>query len=305
MSTQSRADELESYILDQGGRPGGAPVVLLDDAAVATGADPSGLIPGVFDPLPELLRRPAPFSYEAYVLQSVLGELLLESEGAGWSRAELRAVPLVTLNFHDVSPDHREATDRRLAKLARLGDLLGDGGDGVLRPRVVVLLFDGYKDAAEMVVPICERLGLRVLILPIAVEVEDDRAGTLGDDALIRLARRHALGFHTLTHRAAEEITPATVVAEVSDVVRRLTRIAGRAPRVAAWCGGARFDDRLLGNRRLRELGVTELVSNWSWETIRDGTPGTPGTAGTPGTPGTPGPSGPRNPSDPSAVSLD
>ena len=130
------------------------------------------------------------------------------------------------------------------------------------------VLFDGYKDAAEMVVPICERLGLRVVILPIALEVLDDRAGTLSDDQLIRLARNHALGFHTLTHRSADEITPATVTSEVTDVVHRLTRLAGRAPKVGAWCGGARFDDNLLGNRRLRELGVTDLVSNWSWETI-------------------------------------
>ncbi|MHA7209369.1 polysaccharide deacetylase family protein [Arthrobacter sp. MDT1-65] len=267
MSTGQSEDELESYILDQGERPGGASVVLLDDAAVAAGADPTTLVPGVLGQLPEPLRRPAPFTYEAYVLQSVLGESLLESEGAGWSRDELRAIPLVALNFHDVSPDHLEAVDRRLAKLARLRDVLA-GDDGGSGPRVVVLLFDGYEDAARMIVPICERLGLRVVILPIAVEVEDDRAGTLGDDELSRLARTHALGFHTLTHRMADEITPATVTSEVTDVVHRLTRLAGRAPRVGAWCGGARFDESLLGNRRLRELGVTDLVSNWSWETI-------------------------------------
>ena len=269
MTTDQSADELESYILDQGEQPGGAPVVLLDDAAVAAGADPSALIPGILEELPEALRRPAPFTYEAYVLQSVLGELLLESEGAGWSQDELRAIPLVTLNFHDVAPDHLEAVDGRLNKLARLRGLLEPDRDEELPPRVVVLLFDGYRDAAEMIVPICERLGLRVVILPIAVEVEDDRAGTLSDDELIRLARKHPLGFHTLTHRMAEDITPATVTSEVTDVVHRLTRLAGRPPRVGAWCGGARFDDSLLGNRRLRELGVTGLVSNWSWETIQ------------------------------------
>ncbi len=268
MNSEQSAAELETYILDQGEQPGGTPVVLLDDAAVAAGADPSTLIPGIMGPLPAALRRPAPFTYEAYVLQSVLGELLLESEGAGWSEGELSAIPLLALNFHDVLPGHLEIADRRLNKLARLRDLLTAGADEELHPRVVVLLFDGYKDAARMVVPICDRLGLRVVILPIALEVLDDRAGTLSDDELIRLARNHALGFHTLTHRSADEITPATVISEVTDVVHRLTRIAGRAPRVGAWCGGARFDDSLLGNRRLRELGVTDLVSNWSWETI-------------------------------------
>lgn len=269
MTGEQGADELETYILDQGERPGGVPVVLLDDAAVAAGADPSTLIPDTLGPLPAALRRPAPFTYEAYVLQSVLGELLLESGGAGWSREELSAIPRLTLNFHDVSPEHLEIADRRLTGLARVRDLLEGRTNEETHPQVGVLLFDGYRDAAEMVVPICERLGLRVLILPIALEVADDRAGTLTDDELIELARKHALGFHTLTHRLADEITPATVTSEVTDVVHRLTRIAGRAPRVGAWCGGARFDDTQLGNRRLRELGVTELVSNWSWETIR------------------------------------
>ncbi|MEC5198711.1 hypothetical protein RCH21_000935 [Arthrobacter sp. PL16] len=271
MTAKQSADEFERYVLDQGEQPGGTPVVLLDDAAVAAGADPSLLVPGIMDPLPELLRQPEPFTYEAYVLQSVLGEFLLESVGAGWSQAELEAIPRVALNFHDVSPEHLEVADRRLTKLARLRDLLADGGNGELHPRVVVLLFDGYRDAAEMVVPICERLGLQVVILPIALEVEDDRAGTLSDDELTRLARRHALGFHTLTHRAADQVTPTTVTAEVTDVVHRLTGLAGRTPRVGAWCGGARFDDRLLGNRRLRELGVADLISNWSWESIQDG----------------------------------
>ncbi len=271
VDADEKADELETYILDQGERPGGAPVVLLDDAAVAAGADPSTLIPAVLDQLPEALRRPAPFSYEAYVLQSVLGELLLAGVGAGWSRDELSAIPLVTLNFHDVAQEHREAVHERLHRLARLRDLLQDGNGAEPRPRVMVLLFDGYRDAAEMVVPICERLGLPVLILPIALEVEDDRAGTLGDDELTALAGRHELGFHTLTHRMADEITPGTETAEVTDVVHRLTRLAGRAPRVGAWCGGARFDERLLGNQRLRELGLTDLISNWSWETIRSG----------------------------------
>ncbi|MHA7240239.1 polysaccharide deacetylase family protein [Arthrobacter sp. TMS1-12-1] len=271
MSGGQDAGELETYILDQGGRPGGAPVVLLDDTAVAAGADPSRLIPGILRPLPEPIRRPTPFTYEAYVLQSVLGEHLLESEGAGWSRDELSAIPRLTLNFHDVSPEHRGIADGRLTGLARLRDLLEEGGTAGPCPRIVVLLFDGYRDAAEMVVPICERLGLPVVILPIALEVADHRAGTVGDDELARLARRHTLGFHTLTHRSADEITPASVTSEVTDVVRRLTRLAGRAPRVGAWCGGARFDDSLLGNRRLLELGVTELVSNWSWETIRRG----------------------------------
>lgn len=266
-----RADELETYILDQGERPGGVPVVLLDDDAVAGGADPSALIPALLDPLPEALRRPAPFSYEAYVLQSVLGELLLGSVGAGWSRDELSAIPRLTLNFHDVEQDHREAVHERLHRLARLRDILPDGDPAGPHPRIMVLLFDGYRDAAEMVVPICERLALPVLILPIALEVEDDRAGTLGDDELTALAQRHELGFHTLTHRMADEITPASEAAEVTDVVHRLTGMAGRAPRVGAWCGGARFDERLLGNQRLRELGVTALISNWSWETIQAG----------------------------------
>ena len=48
----------------------------------------------------------------------------------------------------------------------------------------------------------------------------------------------------------------------------RIRAVTGRAPRIAAWRGGTRFDPALLGNRVLRELGVTPLVSNWSVETL-------------------------------------
>ena len=49
---------------------------------------------------------------------------------------------------------------------------------------------------------------------------------------------------------------------------RRIERATGRAPRIAAWRGGTRFDARQLGNRTLVELGVTHLVSNWSVERV-------------------------------------
>jgi hypothetical protein len=47
-----------------------------------------------------------------------------------------------------------------------------------------------------------------------------------------------------------------------------LEAATGRRPRIAAWLLGSRFDPALVGNQRLRELGVTFMMSNWSVERI-------------------------------------
>jgi peptidoglycan/xylan/chitin deacetylase (PgdA/CDA1 family) len=93
-------------------------------------------------------------------------------------------------------------------------------------------------------------------------------ARLLTDAELADLAAVHEVGWHTASHAAAVEVGEADVPGEVVAPFRWIERVTGRPPRIGAWRGGTRFDPGLPGNRALRDLGLTRLVSNWSVERV-------------------------------------
>lgn len=279
-ATASDADPspLRRLILAQEDEPGGAAVALFTDATLegepADSEYGEQVDPGDVDL----------FSHEAYVLQSAVGEHLLGGPGlptspapptptGTWDAARSRALlaaPVVAVNYHEIADENWGAVEERLRRLRDLGDDvdLDTPDEEVVGPRVVVGLYDAYREPALRGAELCERLGLRAWIFPVFEQHHEPGAAELRDDELADLARRHELGFHTAGHVRCDEVDEHTVGHQVSDVVERLTALAGRPPRLGAWRGGTRFDTTRLGDRTLRDLGVTHLVSNWSVERV-------------------------------------
>ena len=198
--------------------------------------------------------------------------------GAGWTPERSRALlhsPLLACNYHFILPENREAVEVRLRRLLRLGatlDLDADvetGADGSLPgPRIVVGFYDSYRDAGLFGADLCHRLGIRAYFFPVFEPFDEEGTADLTDAELADIATVHEIGFHSSSHRSAVEITEENLEREVDEPVRRITELAGRPPRVGAWRGGSRFDDSLVANRRLRDLGLRYLMSNWSVEVV-------------------------------------
>jgi peptidoglycan/xylan/chitin deacetylase (PgdA/CDA1 family) len=189
-----------------------------------------------------------------------------------WTPARQTALstrPLLALNFHEVPPDWRDEARRRLKQLVAMAptvdlDLLDEPADG---PRVVIGWYDGWRDTALFGAEACADLGIKAFFFPITRPQASGR-GTLTPEDLASIATAHEVGFHTATHRSAPAVSAAMVRAEVDRPMAELEAATGRPPRVAAWLLGSRFDPALVANRRLRELGVEFMMSNWSLERI-------------------------------------
>ena len=198
--------------------------------------------------------------------------------GAAWGPARSRALlhsPLLACNYHFILPENRAAVEARLRRLVRFGASLNlerDIGEvDAVGPRIVVGFYDSYREAALFGADLCHRLGIRAYFFPVFEPFDEEGTADLTDAELADIAQVHEIGFHSASHRSAAEITEETLEREVDEPVRRITALAGRPPRVGAWRGGARFDDSLLADRRVRELGVRYLMSNWSVEAVPTG----------------------------------
>ncbi|WP_375431745.1 hypothetical protein [uncultured Friedmanniella sp.] len=202
------------------------------------------------------------FSTAAYLHQASLGRRWLEDGDPG----EETTAQLLSLNFHAVPPEFRRTAEERIRRVLDLGEAY-DPETGTDGPRVMVAIYDGDRSTGLWAAELCRRLGVRAYYFPLRHTLLE--AGPrLTDDELATVAADHELCFHTATHRAAAEVTEDDLEAEVVEPLHRLTRVAGRLPRLGAWRGGARFDPGTLGDRTLRNFGVTHLVSNWSVEPI-------------------------------------
>ena len=184
-------------------------------------------------------------------------------------QAALSTTPLLALNFHEVPVDWRSEARRRVRQLVAMAptfelDRIDEPADG---PRVVIGWYDGWRDTALFGAEICADLGVRAFFFPITRPQPTGR-GTLTAEDLASIATAHEVGFHTETHRSAPTIAPGRVRTEVDRPMAELEEATGRRPRIAAWLLGSRFDDTFAANRRIRELGVEFLMSNWSIERI-------------------------------------
>lgn len=221
---------------------------------------------------------PGRFSTAGYLHQAALGRRLLETGDLGGDPTRAH---LLSLNFHAVPPQVRDDAEERIRRVLTFGrpwdpdEDTADGGPDDNDPdrdggglRVMVCFYDGDRDTGLFAARLCQELGVRAWFLPVFATTLETGA-RLSDAELSSVAQDHELAFHTASHRSAVEITPANQQAEVLEPIERLTRAAGgRVPRLAAWRGGARFDEAALGDQRIRELGVRYLVSNWSVEPV-------------------------------------
>ncbi len=236
---------LSAVVLNHDERGTGVPMLLHTDGSL--GPEPAASL----------------FSTTGYLRQATLGERLLATGGL---EGDATGAHLLALNFHAVPPESRRTAADRIRAVLDLGEAYDPDATGTA-PQVKVAFYDGDADTARWAAELCARLDLRAWFYPVRwTSLEDGLR--LEDDELAEIATAHELAFHTATHRSAVEVTAATVATEVVDVVQRLTRAAGRPPRLGAWRGGARFSPDELGNRALRDLGVTHLVTNWSVERI-------------------------------------
>jgi hypothetical protein len=236
---------LKAVVLNHDERGIGVPMLLHTDASLGS------------DPAPDL------FSTDGYLHQAALGQRLMDTGSLGPTSS---GAHLLALNFHAVPPESRRTAAERVRRVLDLGKPY-DPGSTDSGPQVKVAFYDGDADTAHWAAELCSRLDVRAWFYPVRwTSLEEGRR--VDDDELAEIATAHELAFHTATHRSAVEVTPETVSAEVTDVVQRLTHAAGRPPLLGAWRGGARFDADELGNRAIRDLGVTHLVSNWSVERI-------------------------------------
>ena len=194
-----------------------------------------------------------------------------------WTQARSRALldsPVLACNYHHIPRENRGAVEARLRRVVQFGasldldaDVAAGGGDAA-GPRIVVGFYDSYRDAGLFGADLCHRLGIRAFFFPVFEPFDESGTADLTDAELADIAEVHEIGFHSASHRSAAEVTEANLEREVVEPVRRITELAGRPPRVGAWRGGARFDDSLVANQRLRELGVRYLFSNWSVEVV-------------------------------------
>jgi hypothetical protein len=211
------------------------------------------------------LSAGAAFGTADYLRQALLGRRLLETGDLGGEETDAR---LLCLNFHAVPAASRRRSEERIRRVLDLGEPFDPDTDGTGPGlRVMLAFYDGDRDTGLFAADFCGRLGVRAYFYP--VEHTGLESGVrLTDDDLAGIAEEHELCFHTASHRSAVEITPANQQAEVVGPLERLTRLAGRGPRIAAWRGGGRFDPTELGNRLVRDLGVAHLVTNWTLEPV-------------------------------------
>ena len=206
---------------------------------------------------------PGRFSTAGYLHQAALGRRLLETGDLG---GDATGAHLLSLNFHAVPVWARAEAEERIRRVLALGRPYDPDGDAA-GLRVMLAFYDGDRDTGHFADQLCQELQVRAWFFPV-VSTTLETGPRLTDDELAGIAQHHELAFHTASHRSAAEITPGNQQAEVLGPIERLTRAGGRVPRLAAWRGGARFDEHALGDSLIRDLGVRYLVSNWSIEPV-------------------------------------
>ena len=163
---------------------------------------------------------------------------------------------MLALNFHRIRGRNQDVVREQLTRAAALGPTF-DLDAPAQQPgevRVLVGFYDGFARTAEFAAGLSRELGLRAVFFPIFYAPTSGRL--LTDAQLADIATAHEVGCHTTRHVAAAEVDESTVGPEVVEPFRRIERATGRAPRIAAWRGGTRFDATLLGNRALADLGA-------------------------------------------------
>jgi hypothetical protein len=180
----------------------------------------------------------------------------------------LTRTPIVALNFHEITTDHRPEVLRSLRHVAGLGPRFDPDEPGPFDgPRVFVAFYDGMRDAALFGAEECANLGLKAYFFPL-FEHYDPELANVTDDEWRQIATVHELGFHTASHASVTEVTPRTVHREVVAPMVKIEALAGYRPRIGAWKGGSRFESGLIGDQTARAYGLRFLVSNWSIERV-------------------------------------
>jgi peptidoglycan/xylan/chitin deacetylase (PgdA/CDA1 family) len=165
------------------------------------------------------------------------------------------------VNYHDV-PDHlAPAFERQLELFARR--FVSVGHDDLLalhagrwphaRPGVLLSFDDGLPSHARVVAPLLERHGLVGWFFVPAGSVGE---GGLSWPELRRLAERHFIGCHSMTHRRlSASLDEGELRREIVDAKRVLEEGLGREIQSFCWVGGEEWSYSAGAARVIRAAG--------------------------------------------------
>lgn len=229
--------------------------------------------------------------------RAAIGPRFGEPPARAWAglAARLGRGPVIAaVNFHS-TPSHRgpefAAQARRLA--ARFDPLTEAGLEAITaghrpspRPVVMPVLYEGFRDNLDVLLPLLEEVGLTAwLMIPpgfLEVEPEDQRVFAAAHDLILPTdeypgerialtwdelrgiaARGHVVCCHTRSHAPLSPDTPDAVLEwEIASAQALLRRRLGRPSRVFCWGRGAAAGVNPRADAMLRREGFRFLVSH-------------------------------------------
>lgn len=214
--------------------------------------------------------------------------------GLGRGIAASRAIHVV--NFH-ATPRYRAAAYRRQVEAfathfapitpANLPSAI-DGGWAGARPGLMPVLFEGFRDNVDVLLPMLEDHGFiawfmvpsafpsvppaeqrayaaaRVLHLPAHDEYPGERVAMTWAELREVAARGHVVGCHTRTHRELRPDTPLSVLEdEIVAAKSEMEAQLDRAVDMFCWLRGAEIGVHAGADALLRQAGFRYLLSNF------------------------------------------
>ena len=206
---------------------------------------------------------------------------------------------IATLNYHSTPAHRREAFAAQLRRLAgRFDPLTEPALDAVAegwrppRPLLMPVLFEGFRDNLDVILPLLEEAGLTAwLVIPpgfLDVDPEDQRAyaaanrlifpggGEPGDriamtwDELGAVAERgHVVGCHSRDHAPLSSETPGAVLEwQIAAGRALMERRLGLSPRLFCWRRGAGVGLNPRADAVLRREGFRHLLTTLSLQRL-------------------------------------
>ncbi len=203
--------------------------------------------------------------------------------------------PIRAVNFHNTPASRAAEYDRELAALAErfaptteddLAQFLATGQWPHRRPGVIVALYNGYRNNADVMRPLLERHGLTgwffvatsYLSCPpeeqlafgaarslatVPGEYADGRYALSWDEARALDRAGHVIASHARNHVRASDGDAAALEEEIVGAQADLVRELGHPVRSFAWPLGAAFGENPLADAALGRAGYEFLFSNF------------------------------------------
>ena len=203
---------------------------------------------------------------------------------------------LRVVNFHATPRYRREEYQRQIAAYARLfapitPENFASAFDGTWadhRPGLMPVLFEGFRDNVDVMLPILEEFGFKgwffvpsefpgipgpeqrayakahVLHLPARDEYDGGRIAMTWDEARDIAARGHGFACHSRSHFELRPDTPDVLLRdEIVQAASEFREGLGRPVEIFCWLHGAEVGVNPRADAMLREAGFRYLFSNF------------------------------------------